>query len=68
MEDKSKRQITLPEASTFVDITFENMLKDFLRKVKKDGILDEVKRRRYYIKPSLEKRLRKNGRPKRSIQ
>lgn len=59
--------ITLPD-NIQVDIGFEKMLKDFLRTVKKEGILEEYKRRRYYIKPSLAKRLRKNGRPKRSLQ
>jgi ribosomal protein S21 len=51
-----------------IDDKFERMLKDFIKKVKKDGILEEYKRRRYYIKPSAAKRLRKNGKPKRSLQ
>lgn len=50
------------------DPAFEKMLKDFQKQVKKDGVIEEVKRRRYYIKPSAEKRLRKNGKPKRSLQ
>lgn len=51
-----------------VDKRFEKMMQDFLKKTKKDGIIEEVKRRRYYIKPSAAKRLRKNGKPKRSLQ
>jgi ribosomal protein S21 len=50
------------------DPAFEKMLGNFLKKVKKEGILEEVKRRRYYTKPSEAKRLRKNGKPKRSLQ
>ncbi len=38
------------------DLAFEHMVKSFISKVKKDGVLDEVKRRRYFIKPSAEKR------------
>jgi ribosomal protein S21 len=40
------------------------MIRRFTRKVKKAGILDEVKRRRYYKKPS-EVRREKNIRRKR---
>jgi ribosomal protein S21 len=40
-----------------LDPIFENMLKTFSKKIKKDGILDEVKLRRYYSKPSEIKRL-----------
>lgn len=50
------------------DPRFEKMMKDFLKKTKKDGIIEEVKRRMFYIKPSEAKRLRKNGKPKRSLQ
>ncbi|HCI71907.1 MAG TPA: 30S ribosomal protein S21 [Balneola sp.] len=32
------------------------MIKKFVRKTKKEGILDEVRRRRYYEKPSVAKR------------
>jgi len=43
--------------------TDEKMIKRFLKKVKKMGILEEVLNRRYYVKPSVQKRLDK----KRSI-
>ena len=36
--------------------TPEKMIKRFRRKVKKAGILDEVKKRKYYKKPSQIKR------------
>ena len=37
----------------------ERMIKKFSRKVKKSGILDEVRERRYYTKPSVKRRLKK---------
>jgi ribosomal protein S21 len=43
--------------------TDEKMIKRFLKRVKKFGIIEEVLRRRYYVKPSVQKRLDK----KRSI-
>jgi len=52
-------KLTLNEG--IVDIKFENMLKAFIHKIKKEGILEEFKRRRYYMKPSEKKRLRKKG-------
>lgn len=65
---KTNTQTNLIQENATIDVAFEKMMKDFLKKVKKDGVLDEVKRRRYYIKPSEAKRLRKNGKPKRSLQ
>ena len=43
--------------------TTERMIKRFNKKVKKLGIIDEIKERRYYTKPSEAKRIAK----KRSI-
>ena len=37
----------------------ERMVKRFNKKVKKLGIVDEIKEKRYYIKPSEKKRLAK---------
>lgn len=37
----------------------ERMIKKFTRKVKKCGILDEVRERRYYTKPSVRRRKKK---------
>ena len=37
----------------------ERMIKKFTRKVKKCGILDEVRERRYYTKPSVNRRKKK---------
>jgi ribosomal protein S21 len=65
---KTFTQETQNQGAENVDPKFERMMKDFLKKVKKDGIIEEVKRRRYYTKPSEAKRLRKNGKPKRSLQ
>jgi ribosomal protein S21 len=42
-----------------IDFAFEHMMKSFTAQVKKDGVIDEVKRRRYYSKPSEVKRAEK---------
>ena len=57
-DPKILKPIILPENVT-VDLNFERMFKDFIKKVKKSGIIEEVKRRRYYVKPSEIKRLSK---------
>ena len=46
--------------------TPERMIKRFIKKCKKRGIIDEVKERRYYKKPS-EKRNERNIRRKRQL-
>ena len=45
----------------------ERLIRRFTRKVKKEGILDEVRERRYYEKPSTRKRKEKIRR-KRLVQ
>jgi len=52
--------INLPE-NIPTDYTFEKMLKGFMKSVDKSGILQEVRARRYYIKPSEIKRLAKKS-------
>ena len=37
----------------------ERMIKRFSRKVKKSGILDEIKERRHYTKKSVKRRLKR---------
>lgn len=37
----------------------ENLIKRFSRKVKNEGLVKEVLSRRYYMKPSVKKRLEK---------
>ncbi len=37
----------------------ERMIKKFTKKVKKSGILDEVKQRRHFVKKSVKKRQKK---------
>ena len=37
----------------------ERVIKRFIKKTKKLGIIDEVKERRFYVKPSEKKRLAK---------
>jgi ribosomal protein S21 len=51
-----KKSFNPPENAP-IDYTFEKMLKSFLKQVQKEGILEEVKRRKYYVKPSELKRL-----------
>jgi len=55
-----KKQVQLP-TNVSVDYAFENMMKKFIHDVKKNGILEEVRARRYYVKPSMIKRLAKKG-------
>lgn len=43
-----------------VNDTPERMIRRFTRKIKKAGILNEVRRRRYYRKPSDERNERNN--------
>ena len=37
----------------------ERMIKKFNRKVKKSGVLDELRERRYFVKKSTKRRLKK---------
>ena len=37
----------------------ERMIKKFTRKVKKSGVLEEVRERRHYTKPSVKRRMKK---------
>jgi small subunit ribosomal protein S21 len=46
------------------DEPIERMLKRFIKKCKKEKILEEYKSRRYYIKPSEKRRLKKKRRAK----
>jgi ribosomal protein S21 len=48
---ENKKPIILPE-NTQIDYQFDKMLKFFIKSVEKSGILQEVKERRYYSKPS----------------
>lgn len=61
---KEKKEVKIPE-NVPVDYTFERMLKSFLHQVDKDGILQEIRARRYYIKPSEVKRLAKKSKKRR---
>lgn len=55
-DPKDKKSINLPE-NVPVDYNFERMLKSFMKLIDKSGILQEVKTRRYYVKPSELRRL-----------
>lgn len=37
----------------------EKMIKRFIKRIKKSGLIEEVLNRRYYVKPSAKKRLKK---------
>jgi len=49
---QEKKEVKLPE-NVSVDYTFERMLKSFIKQVEKDGVLQEIRDRRYYQKPSV---------------
>jgi ribosomal protein S21 len=53
--ETKKVEVKLPE-NVPVDYAFEKMLKSFIKTVEKSGILQQVKARRYYEKPSAIKR------------
>ncbi len=36
----------------------DRLIRRFIKKVKKSGLVEEVKKRKYYIKPSQKRRLR----------
>jgi ribosomal protein S21 len=57
---ENKKPINLPE-NTIMDYNFERMLKSFKKQVEQDGIIEEIKRRKYYTKPSELKRLIKKS-------
>ena len=44
----------------------ERMIKKFSRKVKKSGVLEEVKKRKYYVKKSVKKRLKRKEKKRHS--
>ena len=62
-KEKKVVEVKLPE-NVPVDYGFEKMLKTFIKKVEKEGVLQQVKARRYYIKPSELKREEQKRRSK----
>lgn len=56
MENENKKKEIVLSENVTTDIKFENMIKSHLHQIKKDGILEEVRKKRYYIKPSEIKR------------
>lgn len=67
-----RRQKTkMRKASTFIEVRSEEcrdnadiMVRKFIKKVRKSGILDEVRDRKYYKKPSIVKNEEKRRRQK----
>lgn len=60
-KENKRPEVKLPE-NVPVDYNFEKMLKNFIKQVDKSGVLQQVKARRYYVKPSEIKRLAKKQR------
>jgi len=46
------------------DESIERMLKRFIKKCKKEKIIEEYKARRYYVKPSEKRRIKRRRRAK----
>lgn len=46
--------------------TFESLLKRFKKSVAKDGILQELRKREYYVKPSVKRKLKAEAARKRA--
>ena len=60
MDNQHKKSIVSP-IEVPIDFVFEKMFKDFIHKVKKDQIIEQIRARRYYQKPSEIKRLKRKG-------
>ena len=56
------KNITKPNSEESTDPIFDYMFKKFLQQVKKDKIIEQVRARRYYSKPSEIKRLAQKAR------
>ena len=52
----------------YEDEPFEITLKKFKRKCMRDGIFSELRKRRYYEKPSLKKRKKEEATKRRAIK
>ena len=48
------------------DETFESLLKRFKRSVVKAGVLQELRKREYYVKPSVKRKLKSEAARKRN--
>ena len=60
-DPKDKKPYIIPPDTGLIDYELEKMIKSFIKQVRKDGTLEEVKRRRYYQKPSELKTLAKRS-------
>jgi len=54
--ETNKKPVILPTDAP-IDYDFERKMKEFTSYVKRNGIIEEIRRRRYYIKKSELKRL-----------
>lgn len=54
--NEMKKQCNFKVTSKECRGNVERMIRKFIRKTKKEGVLDEVRERRYYEKPSVTKR------------
>jgi small subunit ribosomal protein S21 len=48
------------------DETFESLLKRFKKSVMKAGVLQELRKREYYVKPSIKRKLKSEAARKRA--
>jgi small subunit ribosomal protein S21 len=48
------------------DETFESLLKRFKKSVMKAGVLQELRKREYYVKPSVKRKLKSEAARKRA--
>jgi len=55
--EHEKKQVQ-PIEDAPVDYKFEELLKAHLRQIKKDGVIEGIRKRQYYVKPSDAKRLK----------
>lgn len=53
-----RRMINLPQIEVRKDESFEQALRRFKRQIEQEGILKEIRERKYYEKPSERKRKR----------
>jgi len=59
-----RRMINLPHIEVRKDESFEQALRRFKRQIEQEGILKEIRERKYYEKPSERKRKKARSRRK----
>ena len=62
---RSKRSKKFTNAVEVEDGKFEKALRQFKRKIEDNGLLQELRERQHYVKPSIRRKLAKNAAKKR---